>query len=264
MLNTPSELSNNLDEAISDDLEETTEEIEESTAVEDDEESEEDQDEEVSISASELEKLKKGQMLQSDYTRKRQAEAAELKARMAEIDGLLQEAETLEAFLEEDENSVDWDDILSTSEVKKLEAKFRDRRKKIAELKDKAGKQKAAIDSKVLEQTNQVVFNHFKNWQGNEKEAKADQERAYKYAISIGHTNETISKITDPQTFIALIEAAKYHEIKSAKPEEKLKRKAPKTVTGKKKPVATQKSWADVFYGKNQEYRLWLLQALVF
>lgn len=254
MLNTPSELSDNLDESNLDDLEETTEELEESTTVNEDEElddDDEEESEEVSITASELEELKKGQMLQADYTKKRQAEAAELKARMGEIDGLLQQAETLEAFLEEDENSIDWDDFLSTSEVKKVEAKFRERRKKIAELKEKAGNQKAAINSKVLEETNQTVFNHFKNWTGNEKAAKADQERAYKYALSIGHTDKTISQITDPQTFIALIEAAKYHEIKNAKPETKLKRKAPKTVSGKKKPVTKQKSWADVFYGKN-------------
>lgn len=253
MLNTPSELSNNLDESIFDDLDETTEDLDESTAAEDGEELEDDDEEEseeVSITAAELEELKKGQLLQADYTKKRQAESAEFKARMSDIDSLLQQAETLEAFLEEDENSVDWDDLLSTSEVKKIEAKFRDRRKKIAELKDKAGKQKAAINSKVLEETNQTVFNHFKSWNDNEKTAKADQERAYKYALSIGHTDKTISQITDPQTFIALIEAAKYHEIKNSKPEAKLKRKTPKSIASKKNTsTKSEKSLAELFYG---------------
>lgn len=257
MLNTPSELNSSPDDTNdSDILSDTTEELEESNSV-DDEESEDtegDEEEEVyligdkEITASKLEELEKGQMLHADYTRKRQAEAAEYKAKIGEVDTLLQQIEALESFIEEDENGTDWDDILSTSELRKVEAKFRERRQKLTELKKQAGKSKDEISSKVLESTNEVVFNHFK-WQGDEKKAKADQERAYKYALSIGHTDATISKITDPQTFISLIEAAKYHEINSAKPETKLKRKAPKSVEAKKKASTNQKSVAELFYG---------------
>lgn len=262
MLNTPSELS--ADDTNADDLEEITEELEESTEpVEDGEEleesegdSEEDESSEEAflvgdekITLDELKELKKNQLLHADYTRKRQTETAELKSRMSEIDSVLQQAETLEAFLDEDEQNTDWDDFVSNSEMRKVEAKFKERRKKIEQLRKQAKGAKSKIDSKTLEETNQTVFNHFQDWQGNEKASQADQKKAYDYAISIGHTQESVAAITDPQSFIALIEAAKYHEIKNAKPEKKLKRKAPKAVAGKKSKPAAKKSLSQLFYG---------------
>jgi hypothetical protein len=261
MLNTPSELNSNQDEAKEADLYETTADLEESQAADSEElESTEgdDEQEEVyqigdkEITASKLEELEKGQMLHADYTRKRQTESSEYKARMGEVDTLLKQIETMEAFIEEDENGTDWDEILSTSELRKVEAKFRERRKKLTELKKQAGKSQGDLSSKVLEATNQTIFSHFKHWEGDDKVVKADQERAYKYALSIGHTDTTISKITDPQSFIALIEAAKYHEIKSAKPETKLKRSTPKTVAQKKGATGGTKSVNELFYGSQE------------
>lgn len=262
MLNTPSELS--ADEANTDDLEEITEELDESTdpaedgeeldGSEDDSEEDESEDEaflvgDEKITLDEFKELKKNQLLHADYTRKRQAETAELKTRMSEIDSVLEQANTLEAFLDEDENNVDWDDFISNSEMRKVEAKFKDRRKKIEQLRKQANGAKSKVDGKVLEETNQAVFDHFKDWQGNDKAAQADQKKAYDYAVSIGHTAESIAAITDPQTFIALIEAAKYHEIKNAKPEAKLKRKAPKTIKGKKSKPGQKRSLENIFYG---------------
>lgn len=262
MLNTPSELST--DEANTDDLEEITEELEESTDPAEDgeeleeveEESEEDESEEEAflvgdekITLDEFKEMKKNQLLHADYTRKRQAETAELKSRMSEIDSVLEQANTLEAFLDEDEKNIDWDDFVSNSEMRQVESKFKERRKKIEQLRKQAGKAKSKIDAKVLEETNQTVFNHFQDWQGNEKASQADQKKAFDYAISIGHTQESIAAITDPQSFIALIEAAKYHEIKNAKPEKKLKRKAPKAVKAKKSKVGQKRSLEDIFYG---------------
>jgi hypothetical protein len=262
MLNTPSELS--ADETNTDDLDETPEELEESTEAAEEgeelEESEGDSEEDESeaeaflvgdekITLDEFKELKKNQMLHADYTRKRQAETAELKTRISEIDSVLEQADTLEAFLDEDEKNVDWDDFVSNSEMRKVEAKFKERRKKIEQLRKQAKGAKSKVDARSLEETNQAVFNHFTDWQDNDKTATADQKRAYDYALSIGHTAESIAAITDPQTFIALIEAAKYHEIKNAKPEKKLKRKAPKAVKGKKSPPKVAKSDAELFYG---------------
>lgn len=265
MLNTPSELS--ADETNTDDLEETPEELEESTEedpaeegeeleeVEDDSEEDEGTEEtflvgDKKITLEEFEELEKGQLRQADYTRKRIAEAAELKARMSEIDGVLEQADLLEAFLDEDEKNVDWDDFISNSEMRKVEAKFKERRKKIEQTRKQAGQAKSKIDAKTLAETNRAVVSHFKDWQGDGtgSAAQGDQKKAYDYAISIGHTPESIAAITDPQTFIALIEAAKYHEIKSAKPEKKLKRKAPKTVSSKKK-TPKKRSLENIFYG---------------
>lgn len=262
MLNTPSELS--ADEANADDLEETTTEFDESTeAAEYGEElegsegdSEEDESAEEAflvgdekITLDEFKELKKNQLLHADYTRKRQAETAELRTRISEIDSVVSQADALEAFLDEDEKGIDWDDFISNSEMRKVEAKFKDRRKKIEQLRKQASGAKSKVDQKVLAETNQAVFDHFQDWQGNDKAAQADQKKAYEYAVSIGHTAESIAAITDPQTFIALIEAAKYHEIKNAKPEKKLKRKAPKTINGKKSKPGQKRSLEEIFYG---------------
>lgn len=263
MLNTPSELSN--DDAEVEAIEDTTETEEESTeAIQEDEEleeteeddSESEDDEEVflvgdrKITKSEFEQMEKNQMLHSDYTRKRQAEAAQLKERLSDIDGVLEQAEALESFLDEDESAVDWD-MLSNSESKELERKFAARRKKIQALRDSAGKQKRDIDSVTIEQTNKAVFDHFSHWQEKPKEADADRKLAYEYAKSIGYTDEALNKIDNPQAFISLIEAARakkeLESIKSAQPDKKLKRKAPKSIKGKKAP-AKHRSWADVFY----------------
>lgn len=266
MLNTPSELST--DDTNADDLEEITEELEESTeeAADDGEEleesednSEDDEDAEEAflvgdekITKSEFEQLKKNQMLHSDYTKKRQAEAAQVKQT---VDSLLAQADLLESFVDEDEKAVDWDDFVSNSEMRAAEAKFNERRKQIKQIRDAAASKKNEADSTLIEQTNKAVFDHFADWEGNQKQADSDKKLAYDYAKSIGYTDEALNSIDNPQAFISLIEAAKMKSeleaIKKAKPGKKLKRKAPKSVTGKK-ATAKPRSWADVFY-KSQE-----------
>jgi hypothetical protein len=262
MLNTPSELS--ADEPVTDDLEETTEELEESTdeSLEDEEEleetednSEDDEDAEEAflvgdekITKSEFEQMKKNQMLHSDYTKKRQAEAAQVKQT---VDGLLAQADLLESFLDEDEKAVDWDDFVSNSEMRQAEAKFKERRKKIKQIRDQAAAKKSEADSAMIEETNKAVFDHFADWADNQKQVESDRKLAYDYAQSIGYTDDALNNIDNPQAFISLIEAARMKKeletIKNAKPEKKLKRKTPKNVKGKKAPTKN-KSWADVFY----------------
>ena len=267
MLNTPMELSNDQDESILDDLEETTEEVEESNSVDDEElessdddsEGDENEDEtfligDEEITLSDYEELKKNQMLHSDYTKKRQAESAEFKARMSDIDTLLEEADMLESFIDEDEKLVDWDSLMK-SEEREIEAKFKARRKQISDIRASGGKAKGKISQEVLTETNQAVNSHFSEWQGKEgsKTQKADLDKALAYAKSIGHTDESIGRLTKPEDFIALIEAAKYHAIKNAKPESKKQRKTPKTVAQRKSAKSKTKSTVELFYG-TQEY----------
>lgn len=263
MLNTPSELSTDLDESNDADLEETTEELEESQSVEDEEleepegNEEQDEDEEETflvgdkkITASHLEELEKGQMLQSDYTKKRQAESAEHKARMSDIDKLIEEADLLESFIEEDEKAVDWDSLMK-SEEREIESKFKARRKQVNDIRNKASAAKTKIDQSTIAETNQAVHSHFTEWQGKngEKAQKSDLDEALKYAKSIGYTDEKIARLSDPEQFIAIIEAAKYRAIKNAKPEKKRSKQTPKSVGKKKAPVKAEKSVAELFYG---------------
>ena len=255
MLNTPSELSDT-DEVSESDIFDTTEELDESTTGEAEESETLDQEEseeeifligEKEYTASQLDDLEKGQMLQSDYTRKRQAESAEHKERMSEIDTLIEHADLLESFLDEDEKEVEWDDLMK-SEERAIEAKFKERRKKIADLRKNAGKVTSKVSQETLTETNQAVISHFSEWQGKngEKNQKADLDNALKYAKSIGYTDEAINKLSKPQDFISLIEAAKYNAIKTAKP--KQKRTTPKTVAQKNSAKGNTKSVSELFY----------------
>ena len=256
MLNTPSELSDT-DETNETDIFDTTEELEESTTGEAEESETLDQEEseeeifligEKEYTASQLDDLEKGQMLQSDYTRKRQTESAEHKDRMSEIDTLIEHADLLESFLDEDEKAVEWDDLMK-SEERAIEAKFKERRKKIADLRKNAGKVTSKVSQESLTETNQAVISHFSEWQGKngDKNQKTDLDNALKYAKSIGYTDEAISKLSKPQDFISLIEAAKYNAIKTAKPRQK--RTTPKTVAQKNSAKGQPKSAAELFYG---------------
>ncbi len=262
------ELSTTSDNADNSDLNETTEETVKSKSVEDGEELENtDGDQEQNegeeevfligdeeITASGLVELKKGQMLQSDYTRKRQAESAEHKQKMTDTveaaETLIAQTEQYLTFLDEDEDAVEWDD-LTTSEAKQIEKKFKARRNKLDGAKKEAINAKAKIDQSTLAETNTAVFNHFAEWQGKDgdKTQKSDLDDALKYAKSIGYTDGKIGSLTGAEDFIAIIEASKYHAIKNAKPETKRNRQTPKTVASKKSATGKEKSWADVFYG---------------
>ena len=256
MLNTPSELSDT-DETNETDIFDTTEELEESATSEAEESETLDQDEseeeifligEKEYTVSQLEDLEKGQMLQSDYTRKRQAESAEYKSKLSEIDSLVAQADLLESFLDEDEKDVDWDDLIK-SEERAIEAKFKARRKQIADLRKNADKITSKVSQETLTETNQAVISHFSEWQGKDgdKNQKTDLDNALKYAKSIGYTDEAISKLSKPQDFISLIEAAKYNAIKNAKP--KAKRITPKTVAQKNSAKGKTKTVSELFYG---------------
>jgi hypothetical protein len=257
MLNTPSELSEVTDETSEADIFDTTDELEESTTGEAEESetlAEDESEEEIFLigekeyTASQLEDLEKGGMLQSDYTRKRQAESAEFKTKMSEIDSLVEQADLLESFLDEDEKEVEWDDLMK-SEERAIEAKFKTRRKQIADLRKNAGKVTSKVSQETLTETNQAVSSHFSEWQGKngEKNQKADLDSALVYAKSIGYTDAAINKLSRPEDFIAIIEAAKYNAIKNAKP--KAKRTTPKTVAQKNSAKGKTKSVSELFYG---------------
>jgi hypothetical protein len=256
MLNNPTELSS--EEAIEEDLTEITEDVANVNAEgEELEEAEAKGEEEVfligdkEITPKRLEELEKGFMLQSDYTKKRQLESRQYKDRMSELDAVVEQAKLFETFLKDDEKAVNWDSLLK-SEEREIEGKFKARREEIAKVAEKAKTAKLQIVNAVLAETNKALFNHYPEWQGTtgEKQHKADIELAQKYAKSIGHTDETLSRLVDPAEFIAIIDAAKYHAIKNAKPDAKKERQAPKSVTAKKAVKTADKSWAEVFYGK--------------
>lgn len=266
MLNTPSEFDHTLDSQPESNLEEIPEEGEESQSVEDEEqeegssESEESgSDEEVyevgdiKITPTELKRLQdRAKNLESGYTKQIQANQAEHKEQMQKAETLANaleaQAKALKDSIDEDEDAIDWDD-LTAAEVKKVEKKFKVRRKALEDAEKTAQTARATVDQTTLAQTNQVVLAHFSEWQGKDDVRQKDLADALKYAKSIGHTDESISLLTKPEDFIPLIEAAKYHKIKNAKPSKKEVVKKPKATKTRKAESGSSKSMAEILYG---------------
>jgi hypothetical protein len=204
------------------------------------------------ITPAELKRLEdKAKNIEAGYTKKRQVEAAEHKDKIASLESIAKalelKASAIERFIEEDENAVDWDGVYSVAEQKKLERKFAERREALKKAQDEAKKVRAGVTAEKLKEANQVVISYFAEWQGNEANQKKDLDAAYKYAKSIGYTDERINSIVDAGEFIALIEGAKLKSIKEAKPESKKKVTAAKRI--KAKSVSTKaKSLADLWY----------------
>jgi hypothetical protein len=259
MLNTPNqEFSEEAD--VLDDLLETpedTEETEEESTASEGEQSDINEDDvylvgDREITLSELKRLEdKSKNLESGYTKKRQAEAAEHKDKIASLESIAKalelKAAALERFVEEDENAVDWDGVFSVADQKKLERKFAERRGALKKAQEDANKVRAGVTAEKLKEANQAVISYFAEWQGNEATQKKDLDAAYKYAKSIGYTDERINSIVDSGEFIALIEGAKLKMIKDAKPESKKKVTAAKRIKAKTISSKT-KSLADLWY----------------
>ncbi len=261
MLNTPdAEFSEEAEvaEELETESPEVTEETEEEETASEGEQPEEIDENEAylvgdrEITPAELKRLEdKAKNIEAGYTKKRQAEAAEHKDKIASLESIAKalelKASAIERFIEEDENAVDWDGVYSVAEQKKLERKFADRRDALKKAQDEAKKVRAGVHAEKLQEANKTVISYFAEWQGNEATQKKDLDAAYKYAKSIGYTDERINSIVDAGEFIALIEGAKLKSIKEAKPEAKKKVMAAKRIKAKSVPTKA-KSLADLWY----------------
>lgn len=260
MLNTPDQEFSE-DPEVSDDLEvetpEDAEDTEEEEAATEGEPEQIDENEvfvvgDREISLAELKRLEdKAKNIEAGYTKKRQAEAAEHRARLETLEStakaLEAKAEAIEGFIKEDEDATDWDDILSVTEQKKLEKKFADRKAALKKAQAEAGKIRESLRAEKLKEANHLVAAHFTEWTGNQEVQKKDLDAAYQYAKSIGYTDERINAIVDAGEFIALIEGAKLKNIKDAKPGSKKKVNAAKRL--KARPMSAKpKSLADIWY----------------
>ena len=262
MLNTPQELSSATLES-DEELNESPETEEEAKSGEETEESETEESSEEEtvyqigdkeITLSELQRLEdKSKNLESGYTKKRQSEAAEHKAKVEQVEALAEtltaQADAFEAFLTEDEDGIDWDD-LTTSEAKAVEKKFKSRRNKLTSMRKSADKAAGSVSNEAIAKTNDIVISHFsEEWKGSDSVRQKALDGAMKYALSIGHTQESISKLRSPQEFIALIDGGKLMAVKNAKPQKKKAVKVPKSTGRGQGKTGTAKTTAELFYG---------------
>lgn len=260
MLDNLLDASSDLTESPAEELEtEHPEAIDEETAAElgeeldeAEEESEEESDTFVindkEYTAERIAELERGELREADYTKKTQALAAERKQIGALSEQLTEAIAELESSIDSEE--ADLDQLLEdgdTSEYLLRQKQIADKRKKVKAA--QAAKDKAQADLQAQE--GQTLYQSMKAWHDpktGQAQQKADIEAAMKYAESIGHTNETLSQITDHRVLRALIDAGKKHAQASLKP----KKKPAKKVVSRKAPgQKKQKSIAELFYGSD-------------
>lgn len=227
----------------------------------DDDELEEGEDEEgesitldgEEITADEIRELKKGNLRQSDYTKKttelaRQREEAT--ALNAQLSGAI---ELLESLIVEQENDSNLDELLEegdTAEYLRQTNLLKAKKKKL----EKAKKaQSDALASKQAEEGKLLlsVMDAWKDPKSGASTQKSDVDGALQYAADIGFTNDDLAKISDHKVMRALVDAGKLAKLKKSKPEVRKRKVNPtkKVSTKSKQTKSSEKDVVDLFYG---------------
>ena len=214
------------------------------------------------VSASTVAEWRKGHMLQSDYTKKSQANAEirkTLEAKSAEIDSvkskLTDHISALESSISNELNSEEMKDLREIDfgeysrrkedleEKQKLSEKAK---KELADLQETENKDRIANESKLL-------MDAIPDWQDPIK-FKAGQEVINAYLDAKSFSDDDVKSLTSHKLMIAVNDAAKYHKLQQeASDVEKQVQKAPNVVKAKakqtNKPTQTR---AERFYGNNK------------
>ena len=212
------------------------------------------------VSASTVAEWRKGHMLQSDYTKKSQANAEikkALEAKSAEIDGVKSKlsdyVSELESLITKDSNPEDLAELRDTdpSEYLRRKEEIADKqkiaekaKKELADIQENQSKDKIANESKLLMEA-------IPDWQDPVK-FKQDQETINEYLDAQGFSDDDVNSLVSHKLMIAVNDAAKYHKLQKDTGEvEKQVQKAPNVVKAKVKQTnKPTQSRAERFYGK--------------
>ena len=210
------------------------------------------------VSASTVAEWRKGHMLQSDYTKKSQANAEikkALEAKSAEIDGVKSKlsdyVSELESLITKDSNPEDLAELRDTdpSEYLRRKEEIADKqklaekaKKELADIQENQNKDKIAEESRLLMEA-------MPDWQDPVK-FKKDQETINEYLDAQGFSDDDVNSLVSHKLMLAVNDAAKYHKLQKDTGEvEKQVQKAPNVVKAKvkqKQPITTR---AQRFYG---------------
>tara|TARA_R110000765_G_scaffold134504_2_gene233460 strand:- start:605 stop:1576 length:972 start_codon:yes stop_codon:yes gene_type:complete len=223
--------------------EEIAAEVEDSEANEESQTEQTDTDEDLyveykgrEINLRDVEEWEQGSLRQSDYTRKTQAHADEVKAFEAKQGDFNAKASELDSKLAQ-LNAIINEDTPSADEL----AEWREYEpEKLLDYQEKQAKRKELLESsKGFAPTNTVdvqaeqtkLWGANPSWTDNGKQTKAftdDMALTQSYALKNGYSNDELSGLTSAHHLQTLINAAKYEKIKSGNAAiEKKVRKAP-------------------------------------
>lgn len=197
------------------------------------------------IALSTILEWRDGNLRQSDYTKKTTKVAEEMKAieaksakQEAALSALDRKISELDSFLQEEEASVDWDELADTdpAEYLKQQRKLDAKRKALSEA--KASQQEQFNER--LSSESAVLIDKMPGWSDNPELMNSEFQAGLDYAKQIGLD---ISGFSDHRVFMALVHASKFKALDSKKVlTSKKVRNAPKAVKatkGKAKPRAT-------------------------
>jgi hypothetical protein len=220
------------------------------------------------VTQTQIQEWKQGYLRQSDYTLKTQGVAEKVKTEVAKkvsegigdleakASALAEHTTALTALLDEVEGSVDLEELreLDYEEYQKTKETIDNRRAKIKQASEAA--HKAVGDANLAHATEQRSLFIASNpeWSDDKGQATPKRDDDFKliseYAQSVGFTPDEFGQVQNHKVMIAVLEAAKYRQLKQKTTKSKEVKVAPKLVkpTQQKSTKTDTRSDGDRFY----------------
>jgi len=223
------------------------------------------------ITQKQILEWEQGYLRQSDYTQKTQGVAEKVKTEVAKkvsesigdldakASALVEHSTALTALLNEVEGSVDLEELREEDyeEYQKTKETIENRRAKIKTATEAA--QKAAEDASLahLAEQQSLFVGSNPEWSDDKGQATPKREEDFKliseYAQSVGFTADEFGQVTNHKVMVAVLEAAKYRQLKLKTTKAKRVKMAPKLVKptqSKSTKTDDTRSEGDRFYAK--------------
>ena len=205
------------------------------------------------VSEADIKKWKAGHFMQSDYTKKTQAHADDVKAFAATKDEFEQKVTLLKNIEKEVEDliigdltKIDMDDLRSndTPEYLRVKEQLDERKGALSSI----AKKRAELENDHYSKEYQSLHKALK-WDDEEKQT-ADKKALSAYLKESGITQQEFAKVTNPKLIIAMLDANKYQQLQKDKASvNKRVLKAPKTSKPQKTSETKVLSLAERMYG---------------
>ena len=222
------------------------------------------------ITQKQILEWEQGYLRQSDYTQKTQGVAEKVKTevtkkvseRIGDLDSkasaLVEHTTALTALLDEVEGSVDLEELREEDyeEYQKTKETIENRRAKVKTASEAA--QKAVEDANLarIAEQQQLFIGSNPEWSDDKGQTTPKREEDFKliseYAQSVGFTPQEFGQVQNHKVMIAVLEAAKYRQLKLKTTASKKVKNAPKLVkpTQQKSTKTDTQSDGDRFYAK--------------
>ena len=223
------------------------------------------------ITQKQILEWEQGYLRQSDYTQKTQGVADKVKSEVAKkvsesigdldskASALAEHTTALTALLDEVEGSVDLDELREDDyeEYQKTKETIENRRTKIKQATEAA--QKAAEDANLahLAEQQSLFIGSNAEWSDDKGQATPKRDEDFQliseYAKSVGFSADEFGQVTNHKVMVAVLEAAKYRQLKQKTTDSKKVKVAPKLVKPtqqKSTKTDNTQSAGDRFYAK--------------